>query len=259
MRLAPCHEKLDSAHHFPFSVGESGFGVAFTNRPLMDNELFEVTLDRKTTNFPHAMAIGVSPHSPNDITINKFITDLKPPSWSMYYADLYYNNTVSKKNYGRTLDALVEGDRVGMMRRDTGTLHYFINGVDQGAAATGIPSSVYGLIELYGSAAMATIVSKSDNNFALNLLKSYPFPFRSNTWMMYNEDIYVDGNRTLSKYGKNLANLQVGDRVGVMRKSNGQLHIFINGVDQGIAASDVPKAVYGVVDIIRDTISVTIV
>lgn len=41
-----------------------------------------------------------------------------------------------------------------------------------------------------------------------------------------------------------------------MRRSNGNLHYFINGLDQGIAASKVPEQVWGVIDLYGMTIKV---
>lgn len=41
--------------------------------------------------------------------------------------------------------------------------------------------------------------------------------------------------------------LQVGDRVGVIRREGGILHFYVNGVDQGPAATEVPECIYGVV------------
>jgi len=43
-----------------------------------------------------------------------------------------------------------EGDRIGMMRKSNGNLHYFINGLDQGVAATKVPACVWGVVDLYG-------------------------------------------------------------------------------------------------------------
>ena len=37
-----------------------------------------------------------------------------------------------------------------MMRRSNGTLHFFINGLDQGVAATNAPPTVWGVVDLYG-------------------------------------------------------------------------------------------------------------
>ena len=52
---------------------------------------------------------------------------------------------------------------------------------------------------------------------------------------------------------------QVGDRVGVTVHEDGRLHFSVNGVDQGVAAVGVPRAVYGVVDLYGQAAQVTIV
>ena len=44
-----------------------------------------------------------------------------------------------------------------------------------------------------------------------------------------------------------------------MRKSNGALHYFINGVDQGIASSRTPQMFWGVVDLYGMAVKVSIV
>lgn len=41
------------------------------------------------------------------------------------------------------------GDRVGVIRQSCGTLHFYINGVDQGPATTGVPENVFGVIGKY--------------------------------------------------------------------------------------------------------------
>eukprot|EP00061_Rhincodon_typus_P014222 g41121.t1 len=48
------------------------------------------------------------------------------------------------------------------MRKDDGSLHFFVNNVDQGLAASNVPSSVYAVVDLYGQAAQATIVDDID-------------------------------------------------------------------------------------------------
>ena len=47
------------------------------------------------------------------------------------------------------------------MRKDDGTVHFFVNGIDQGPAGTNVPPDVYGVIDLYGQTAQATIVDNS--------------------------------------------------------------------------------------------------
>ena len=54
-----------------------------------------------------------------------------------------------------------EGDRVGMMRKSNGNLHYFINGLDQGVAAK-VPNTVWGVIDLYGMTVKVTIVDRDE-------------------------------------------------------------------------------------------------
>ena len=51
------------------------------------------------------------------------------------------------------------------MRKETGTVHFFVNSIDQGAAASNVPENVYGVIDLYGRASQATIIDQSGNSF----------------------------------------------------------------------------------------------
>lgn len=73
-----------------------------------------------------------------------------------------HNGTTIIDKYGQNLDQLQVGDRVGVMRNEDSMLHFYVNGADLGAAATGVPERVYGVIDLYGQAAQATIVDATD-------------------------------------------------------------------------------------------------
>lgn len=55
------------------------------------------------------------------------------------------------------------------MRRCNNNLHYFINGLDQGIAASKVPENVWGVIDLYG------MTIKVGNHFYA-VLKSSLFP-----------------------------------------------------------------------------------
>lgn len=50
-----------------------------------------------------------------------------------------------RNGYPLDLDSVSVGCRIGMMRCSDSTLHYFLNGVDQGVACTNIPSGKYKL------------------------------------------------------------------------------------------------------------------
>jgi len=73
-----------------------------------------------------------------------------------------HNGTTMIDQYGQNLDRLQIGDRVGVMRKDNATLHFYVNGADQGVAAMNVPEKIYGVIDLYGQAAQATIVDNVD-------------------------------------------------------------------------------------------------
>ena len=58
-----------------------------------------------------------------------------------------------------------EGDRIALVRKSNGALHYFINGIDQGVAAARTPQLVWGVVDLYGMAVKVTILDRSDPNY----------------------------------------------------------------------------------------------
>ena len=58
-----------------------------------------------------------------------------------------------------------EGDRISLIRKSNGTMHYFINGVDQGVASTSCPKPVWGVVDLYGMAVKVTILDRNDPNY----------------------------------------------------------------------------------------------
>lgn len=70
---------------------------------------------------------------------------------------------------------------------------------------------------------------------------------RSGTWMMTGNGVMHNGSTVIELYGQNLDRLQVGDRVGVVRKDDGTLHFWVNGIDQGQAATNVPERIFGVI------------
>ena len=51
------------------------------------------------------------------------------------------------------------------------------------------------------------------------------------------------------RYGPNLDSLQTGHTVGVMVDDQNCLHLEVNGLDQGVAARDIPHVCYVVADL----------
>lgn len=71
-------------------------------------------------------------------------------------------------------DSLTVGSRLGMMRAAEGSLHYTINGEDEGAAIDGVPQGMHAVIDLYGVCGQSSVVhtavtrvlANTENNLA---------------------------------------------------------------------------------------------
>ncbi|EFA04682.2 bluestreak [Tribolium castaneum] len=339
-------------------LDEFNNGVVMTHRPLRDSELFEIRIDRLVDKWSGSIEMGITTHNPSTLVFPATMTNMRSGTIMMSGCGILTNGKGTRREYGDfNLDELSEGDRVGMMRKPDGNLHYFINGLDQGVAAQRVPSTVWGVIDLYGMTIKVSIVERDEreeqnlmtrkntrdqqipvpdpqplpdyydrltfhpncgthaqvinngrtahrpnaaddfNNgvvltgrplktgelFEVRLDRvvtkwagsieigvtthspvDLEFPFtmtnvRSGTWMMTGSGIMHNGTIVLEQYGVNLDRLQVGDRVGVVRKENGLLHFFVNGVDQGAAASNVPEKVFGVIDLYGQAVEASII
>ena len=60
-------------------------------------------------------------------------------------------------------------------------------------------------------------------------------------------------------YGSNLENLQCGSTIGLLIDEDSRLHLYINGLDQGIAATDLPLYIYAVIDLYGQCEQISIV
>lgn len=152
----PCHGSLvflsneNRSARRRSSAAEFNNGLIFSKNPLRDNELFEVRLDRKIGNWSGSWAIGVTTGDPSVMEIPSSSTGLKNGSWIMSGMSILKDGSSFVEEYGQDLDELKEGDRVGVERKTHGSLHFFVNGVDLGVAATNIPQNVFAVVDLYG-------------------------------------------------------------------------------------------------------------
>ncbi|XP_048476021.1 neuralized-like protein 4 [Rhincodon typus] len=337
----------------PHATDDFNHGVVLSNRSLRSNEIFQVRIDKMVDKWAGSIEIGVTTHNPAYLQLPSTMTNLRSGTWMMTGNGVMHNGTTILDEYGHNLDRLKAGDTVGVMRKDDGSLHFFVNNVDQGLAASNVPSSVYAVVDLYGQAAQATIVDDIDlpplpdepldgNNqispcslFSLTPSNDLRFhhlhgnnavitnggrtAFRQNcrsefndaivmssralregemfeiliqkmvdrwsgsieagvtairpedlefpstmtdidydTWMLSGTAIMQDGNTMRNNYGCDLDSLTTGSRIGMMRSSNGDLHYFINGVDQGVACSGLPPELYAVVDLYGQCVQVSI-
>ncbi|KAG8231778.1 hypothetical protein J437_LFUL010753 [Ladona fulva] len=136
----------------------NGRGAALTNRPLMDNEIFTVRIDKKDGR-PDGIGIGVTTHAPGTLELPDHINSIGTGTWMFYHNHLYHNSKEAFLGYQKTpLKDVKVGQRVGVMRSKSGTLHFFLDGVDQGPAASNLPETVYGAFELFENLLQGTIV-----------------------------------------------------------------------------------------------------
>nr|CAD7453424.1 unnamed protein product [Timema tahoe] len=353
-------------------LDEFNNGVVMTHRPLRDNELFEIRIDRLVDKWSGSIEVGVTTHNPTALEFPATMTNMRSGTTMMSGCGILTNGKGTRREYGEfNLDELrvsctyllrenhmyelfgrsfykmflltQEGDRIGMMRKSNGSLHYFINGMDQGVAATKIPFLVWGVVDLYGMTVktcqkktlltglcfthivghtqqLSTTVEQLTDQSYQHLTKKYIFPIshsamddfnngvvltnrplkanelfeirldkmvtkwagsieigvtthhptdleypstmtnvRSGTWMMTGNGVMHNGSTVIDEYGQNLDRLQVGDRVGVMCKEGGTLHFYVNSIDQGPAATNIPDNVYGVIDLYGQAAQATII
>jgi len=148
---------------------------------LKPNELFEVRLDKIVTKWAGSIEIGVTTHVPTKLDYPCTMTNVRTGTklllvisnaflqylayspgeynlidfagtWMMTGNGIMHNGTSILDEYGISLDRLKVEDRVGVLRKENGNLHFFVNGHDQGCAATEVPPNVFGVIDLYGQA-----------------------------------------------------------------------------------------------------------
>ncbi|XP_064408911.1 LOW QUALITY PROTEIN: neuralized-like protein 4 [Latimeria chalumnae] len=337
----------------PHATDDFNHGVVLSNRPLRSNEVFQVRIDKMVDKWAGSIEIGVTTHNPAYLQLPSTMTNLRSGTWMMTGNGVMHNGTTILDEYGHNLDRLKAGDTVGVVRKDDGSLHFFVNGVAQGPAAWNVPASVYAVVDLYGQAAQATIVDDTDlpplsddisegNNqispsspssitsgsdlrfhhlhgsnavitcggrtalrqncrsefndaivisnrslrdgelFEIVIQKmvdrwsgsieagvtailpdELEFPntmtdIDYDTWMLSGTAIMQDGNTMRNNYGCDLDSLTSGSRIGMMRTANGDLHYYINGVDQGVACTGLPPEVFAVVDLYGQCVQVSI-
>ncbi|XP_051631692.1 LOW QUALITY PROTEIN: neuralized-like protein 4, partial [Manacus candei] len=144
----------------PHATDDFNHGVVLSARALRDNELFQVRIDKMVDKWAGSIEIGVTTHNPAYLQLPSTMTNLRSGTWMMTGNGVMHNGTTVLDEYGHNLDRLKAGDTVGVVRRDDGTLHFFVNGAPQGPAAWNVPPNVYAVVDLYGQAAQATIVDE---------------------------------------------------------------------------------------------------
>ncbi|XP_013911588.1 PREDICTED: neuralized-like protein 4 [Thamnophis sirtalis] len=82
---------------------------------------------------------------------------------------------------------------------------------------------------------------------------------KGGSWIISGCSVLRDGRSILEEYGQDLDQLGEGDRVGIQRTANGELRLWVNGQDCGVAATGIPPRVWAVVDLYGKCTQITVV
>lgn len=81
---------------------------------------------------------------------------------------------------------------------------------------------------------------------------------KGGSWVVSGCSVLRDGRSVLEEYGQDLDQLVEGDRVGVERTATGELRLWVNGRDCGVAATGLPARVWAVVDLYGKCTQITV-
>ncbi|VDI67176.1 neuralized-like protein 4, partial [Mytilus galloprovincialis] len=79
------------------------------------------------------------------------------------------------------------------------------------------------------------------------------------TWVVLGSEVKKCGSLIKENYTPSLYRLEIGNRVGVKRCADGTMHVYINGEDMGVAASNIPKNVFAVIDLYGSVESISVI
>ncbi|XP_018431504.1 PREDICTED: neuralized-like protein 4, partial [Nanorana parkeri] len=120
---------------------------------------------------------------PEELEFPNTMTDIDYDTWMLSGTAIMQDGNTLRTNYGCDLDSLGSASRIGMMKTARGDLHYFIDGVDQGVACTGLPASrdIFAVVDLYGQCVQVSLTGGSgliDNSLSASHVtdKSLPTP-----------------------------------------------------------------------------------
>ena len=125
---------------------------------MRDGELFEIVIERSVERWSGSIEAGFTLIRPEDLEFPNTMTDIDYDTWMLSGSAVMQDGQTIRNGFSCDLDSLTVGSRLGMMRHLDGSLHYTINGQDQGMACENVPPNVYAVIDLYGQCAQVSVV-----------------------------------------------------------------------------------------------------
>lgn len=142
----------------PKALAEFNGSIVFSSRPLRQREIFEVVLETMIDHWNGSVEIGVTGIRPDEISFASTATDLEQDTIMVSGQTLIHNGRTIRNNMPFNLDNLTSGSKVGVMRIGD-SIHFFVNGVDQGCGYECQIQNMYAVIDLYGQCAQVSIVT----------------------------------------------------------------------------------------------------
>lgn len=128
--------------------------VVFTDQPIPQGSMFQVKLLDKGGGWAGSIRFGLTNLSPDDGPVPSGALDLyrSVDYWILSASTLHHNGQEKRVDFN--LESLKAGQTVGCCVNREGELRYFINGMDQGVAWTGLPTDrpMWGFADIYGLA-----------------------------------------------------------------------------------------------------------
>ncbi|TRZ06417.1 hypothetical protein HGM15179_020690, partial [Zosterops borbonicus] len=106
-----------------------------------------------------SIEVGVTALDPAELEFPSSATGLRGGSWVVSGCSVLRDGRSLREDFGPDLDALAEGDRVGVQATAGGELRLWVNGRDWGVAASGLPARVWAVVDLYGKCTQVTVVA----------------------------------------------------------------------------------------------------
>jgi len=145
-------------------------GVVMSSRPLIKGKPFQVRIEKLNERWVSNILCGISCISPEKQTSFPLTAlGFKRHSWIICSDWIFQNGTRVKTKYGAGLENLQCNSIVALLIDEDSRLHLFINGTDQGIAATDLPSYVFAVIDLYGQCEQISIVGLSEESSYTNV------------------------------------------------------------------------------------------
>ncbi|XP_076364931.1 neuralized-like protein 4 isoform X2 [Tachypleus tridentatus] len=138
-------------------------GLVICSKPLPRGQLFQVRIDKLHLKWTSSLRIGVTTQSPEKLHFTSSSLSLQKSAWVISEDSVFYGGIKVKSKYGPNLNSLHFCHFVGVMVDSENRLHLYVNGIDQGTAASDIPSVCYGLVDIYGQCEQVTIVNSNDD------------------------------------------------------------------------------------------------